>query len=171
MLIRTPSCESWRGPHEAAQPQGRSEWQWLERSKSDTSFGGEGRSGFKGFQEGGITPAFILLAPGLSWGLVGSSPYRGSIPRCRGSLFSYREGEEWGTLPSPRDRQASRTQHGPRAPPPLLLPHGEWSATPRRATVTCCFLSKVRPRLSSSVASGITQGPVLILTSLPGANS
>lgn len=46
----------------------------------------------------------------------------------------------------------------------------EWSAVPHRDAVTCCCLSKVNTALASSVASGITQGQVLIWILLPGVS-
>lgn len=60
----------------------------LEDQSQSRLFWGEQKSGFKDFREGGINPAFILLTPILSSGLVVSCPLcRGCFSRCRESVI------------------------------------------------------------------------------------
>lgn len=144
----------------------------LEDQSQSCLFWGEQKSGFKDFREGGINPAFILLAPVLSSGLVVSCPLcRGCFSRCRESvIFS-----PWSStlngilfLFCREEARLDKTACGRGRPTATRC---AWSTAPGSDATTNCFLYKVRPSAISSVASGITQGQVLILISPPGAKS
>lgn len=102
--LRTTPCESWQVP---GQP-GKSECRGLKDQSQSCLFGGEGRSGFKDFREGGMNPAFILRAPVLSfWASGVLSLPEGLLPQKQREwhLLTMRGlTSEWDTFPVRRGR-------------------------------------------------------------------
>lgn len=132
---------------------------------------GEGRSGSKDFQEGDISPAFILLTD-LSSRLVVSCPLcRSRFSRCRASVIFLLWCVTVNGMLFLSHREEARLDETPCGRAHPMPPWGACSAAPDSDATTSCFSYRVRPNAISSVASGKTRCQNLILTPPPWGRS
>lgn len=132
---------------------------------------GEGRSGSKDFREGGINPAFSLLAVLLS-GQVASCPLcRSCFSRCRARVISLLWCTTVNGILFLSHREEARLDKTPCGRAHPMPPGGACSAAPDGDATTNYFSYRVRPNAVSSVASGRTGCQILILTSPPWGQS